>query len=82
MRKQFSFGQNVSISYYSTGSSSEDTLYTFEARNGRRLELARVTTKKHIAALLNNGFRGSQLRFEGVDSKTQKFFKQCAGIKI
>jgi len=81
MRKQFSFGQTVSISFYSMGSSSEDTLYTFEARKGRKLEIARVTTKRHIAALLNNGFHGSLLRFEGVDTKTQKFFKHCTGIR-
>jgi len=81
MRKQFSFGQTVSISFYSPGSTSEDTIYTFEARRGRRLELAKVTTKGHVAKLLNNGFHGSELRFEGVDTKTQKFFKHCAGIR-
>jgi len=79
MRKQFSFGQTVSISFYSTG--SRDDLYTFEVRNGRRLEMVKVASRKHVAALLNNGFHGSQLHFEGIDTKTQKFFKHCAGIR-
>ena len=79
MRKQFSFGQIVSISFYSTGSS--DDLYTFEVRNGRRLEMVKVASKKHVAALLNNGFHGSALHFHGIDVRTKKYFKQCAGVQ-
>lgn len=79
MRKQFSFGQTVSISFYSLGSS--DDLYTFEVRNGRKIEMVKVASKKHVAALLNNGFHGSALHFHGIDTKTQKFFKRCSGIR-
>ena len=80
MRKQFGFGQIVSISFYSPGSNSED-IYTFEARNGRKLEMIKVATKSFVSKLLNNGYHGSELHFEGVDTETRKFFRHCAGIR-
>ncbi|MBI2075653.1 MAG: hypothetical protein HYT72_00205 [Candidatus Aenigmarchaeota archaeon] len=80
MRKQFGFGQSVSISFYSTGSNSDD-IYTFEARNGGKLEMIKVATKSFVSRLLNNGYRGSKLHFEGVDTETRKFFMQCAGMR-
>lgn len=79
MKRHLESAQTVSISYYGQGSTDE--LYTFEARNGSRLEMVKVATKQLIARLLNNGYRGSLLRFEGVDTRTKKFFIQCAALR-
>lgn len=81
MRKQFETGHSIVISVYSKGSNSEDTLYVFEARNGRKLEMVKVTTRMHISKLLNNGFHGIELHFHGVGPVARKFFMQCAGIR-
>ena len=70
--------ENILISAYSKDSTD---LYTFEVREGNKLEMAKVTTKGQVAKLLNNGFHGSNIRFEGVDTETRKFFKRCAGIR-
>lgn len=78
MRKHLE-AENILISAYSKDSSSD--LYTFEAREGKKLEMVKVTTKEHVVKLLNNGFHGSNIQFEGVDSTTRKFFRQCAGIR-
>ncbi len=81
MKKQFETGTTVHIAVYSKGSGSEDSLFEFEARNRGKMEMRKVTTKSHISRLLNNGYHGSELRFEGVDTQTKRFFRQCAGIQ-
>lgn len=78
MKKHFETSQTVSVSYYCPGSDSD--IYTFEARNGSRRELVKVTTKKIVAKLLS-AYRGSDIHFNGVDQRTKKFFKQAAGIR-
>ncbi len=79
MKKQANFpGTSISISLYSD--SGSEALFEFEARHGRKLEMAKVTTKEHISKLLNNGYHGSQLVFAGIDAETQKFFRHCAGV--
>ncbi len=79
MKKQFGFsGETVSISLHSSGCND---IYTFEARNEGKLEMLKVAPREMVAKLLYNGFHGTAILFDGIDTKTQKFFKECAGIR-
>lgn len=79
MRRQLFSGEMVSISLHS--SCGCDDIYTFEARSEGKLEMLKVAPKETVAKLLYNGFHGSAILFNGIDTKTKKFFRHCAGIR-